>query len=165
MLTKKNLWFLTLFSIILVMAVYYISIPTNDEGLLVNADVSNKEDLSVSISESESITALRVERDESLEHEVAEIKEILMNEETSSDEKSSAYEALKKLNSNKGMEESLEALIKENFNYENFVKIDGNKVKVTVDTKEHSYDLANKIINTVQKELKTKSYVTITFAS
>lgn len=165
MLTKKNLWYLTLFSIILVMAVYYVSIPPIENDKLVSNEISNKEDLSVTLNESESITALRVERDEILEHEVEAIKKILTDEEKTSEDKSQAYETLKNLNNNKGKEENLEKIIKENFNYENFVKIDGNKIKVTVDTNNHSYDLANKIIKLVQSEMNTKCYVTVSFAA
>lgn len=165
MLTKKNLWFLTLFSIILVMAVYYISVPTGEITNLVNAETSNAEDLSVTVKESEAITALRVGRDEELEKEVNAIKEILTDSMRTSDEKNDAYEALKSLNTNKGKEESLEKVIKNNFNYENFVKVDGNNVKVVIDTSEHSYELANKIINAVQKEFDKKMYITVSFQS
>ena len=163
MLTKKNLWFLTLFSIILVMTIYYISIP-NNTPTLVNKEIDSKKDLTVSINESETITALKVERDEMLEHEVASIKEVL-NGNVSASEKSEAYEALKKLNTNKGKEEKLESLIKEKMNYISFVKIEGNKVKVTVDTNKHSYELANKIINLIQNEMESKTYVTVNFTS
>ena len=165
MLTKKNLWFLTLFSIILVMAVYYISVPTGEITNLVNAETSNAEDLSVTVKESEAITALRVGRDEELEKEVNAIKEILTDSMRTSDEKNDAYEALKSLNTNKGKEESLEKVIKNNFNYENFVNVDGNNVKVVIDTSEHSYELANKIINAVQKEFDKKMYITVSFQS
>lgn len=165
MLTKKNLWFLTLFSIILVMAVYYISVPTGEFTNLVNAETSNTEDLSITVKESEAITALRVSRDEELEKEVDAIKEILTDSKRTSAEKNDAYEALKSLNTNKGKEESLEKIIKTNFNYENFIKIDGNNVKVVIDTSEHSYELANKIINTVQNEFDKKMYITVNFQS
>jgi len=165
MLTKKNLWFLTLFSIILVMAVYYISVPTESNTALVNAEVSTNDDVSVTVKESETITALKVSRDEALEREVESIKEILMDDAKTSEEKSDAYEALKTINSNKGKEESLEKLIKTNYNYENFVNIDNSNVKVVIDTKDHSYELANKIINTVQQEFDNKVYVTVSFGS
>lgn len=165
MLTKKNLWFLTLFSIILVMAVYYISVPTGDSTNLVSAETSNAEDLSVIVLESEAITALRVSRDEELEKEVASIKEILIDETRTTEEKNDAYEALKSINNNKGKEEALEKLIKTNYNYENFVKIDGTNVKVVIDSSEHSYELANKIINTVQGEFEKKMYITVSFQS
>lgn len=164
MLSKKNLWFLTLFSIILVMAIYYISTP-NENSTLVSKEIPNDSKTSVEIVESDSIRALRVNRDESLENEVAHIKEILTDVSKSTEEKSDAYEALKELNVNKGREETIEALVKKNFNYENFVRIDGDNVKIVVDTKNHSYELANKIMTTVQKEFEEKVYITVNFES
>lgn len=162
MLTKKNLWFLTLFSIILIMAVYYISVPTPD-ATTVNKEMSRPTDVSIEVDESNAINALRVSRDETLENEVSQIKEILMDASKSTEEKSDAYEALKELNVTKGKEETLEQMIKKNFNYENFVKIDGSNIKVVIDTKNHSYDLANKIMTSVQKEFDKNVYITVSF--
>lgn len=164
MLSKRNLWFMTLFSIILVMAVYYISTPLPDD-MLVSKEVNSGQSNEIEVDSSNVIDSLRVNRDESLENEVNGIKEILMDVSATSEEKSDAYEALKELNSNKGKEEALEALIKKNFNYENFVQIDGTNVKVVVDTKEHSYDLANKIMNSVQAEFDKKVYITVNFGT
>lgn len=163
MLSKKNLWFLTLFSIILVMSIYYISIPTVDSGL-VSKEVDNP-GTNVQVSESSSISGLKVSRDETLASEVNQIKEILMDESKTTEERSDAYEALKELNTNKGREEALETTIKKNFNFDSFVKIDGSNVKVVIDNKEHSYELANKLINTVQKEFDKNVYVTVSFGS
>ncbi len=162
LLTKKNLWFLTLFSIILIMAIYYISVPAPDSAL-VNKEVNKSNGTSIEVDESNSINALRVNRDETLENEVSQIKEILMDASKSTEEKSDAYEALKELNVTKGKEEMIEQMIKKNFNYENFVKIDGSNVKVVIDTKNHSYDLANKIMNSVQKEFDKNVYITVSF--
>jgi len=162
MLSKKNLWFITLFSIILVMAVYYVSIPV-DDAILVNKEVENVQDISLDIEESSAISALKVSRDETLENEVAAIKEILTNEQTTTEEKSDAYEALKNLNINKGKEETIEKLIKKDFNYDTFVRIDGTNIKVVVDSDTHSYELANGIIKTVQNEFDQKVYVTVSF--
>lgn len=164
MFSKKNLWFITLFSIILVMAVYYVSTPVLDDALVskeVNAGNAN----SMEVESSSTINSLRVSRDESLENEVAGIKAILTDVSKTSEEKSDAYEALKELNSNKGKEEALEALIKKNFNYENFVKIDGTNVKVVLDTTNHSYELANKVMNAVQGEFDKKVYITVNFGA
>ena len=88
-----------------------------------------------------------------------------MDESKTTEEKSDAYEALKELNSTKGKEDALETLIKKNFNYENFVKIDGSNVKIVIDTDNHSYELANKIMNTVQKEFDKSVYVTVSFGT
>lgn len=165
MISKKNLWFMTLFSIILVMAIYYISVPENSDSTLVNANINNETALDVSIGESEAITALKVERDDELEHELNAIREVLMGEKFTTDEKNDAYESLKSLNTNKGKEENLEKLIKKNFNYNNFVKIDSSNVKIVMDTSEHSYELANQVINLVNNEFPNKVYVTVSFSA
>ena len=165
MLSKKNLWFLTLFSIILVMAVYYVSIPSDGITSLVSADTGTKEDVSITVKESSTITALKVSRDESLEKEVDAIKEILTSDTKTTEEKNEAYETLKFLNTNKGKEENIEKIIKEKYNYDNFVSIDGTNVKVVIDASEHSYDLANKIMSSVQAEFDKKVYITVSFGS
>ena len=136
MFSKKNLWFMTLFSIILVMAVYYISTPMNDDSL-VSKEVNAGDASAVEVEPSSAINSMRVNRDESL----------------------------KELNSNKGKEEALEAIIKKDFNYENFVKIDGSNVKIVVDTESHSYDLANKIMKSVQSQFDKKVYITVSFGT
>ena len=162
MLNKKNMWYLTLFSIILVMSIYYIVEPKTNEAY-VSKNIDSKEALSINTKESDAITAMRIDRDATLEKEVLAIKEILTDEKKTTEEKSDAYEALKSLNTNKGKEESLEKLIKETYNYENFIKIDGTNVKVVIDTNDHSYDLASNIMNTIENEFKNKIYVSVTF--
>ena len=63
MINKQSIWFLTLFSLILVLSVYYITMP--NELLITNnskqTDENNTEKASVTVEESEIITALRVE--------------------------------------------------------------------------------------------------------
>ena len=163
MLNKKNMWFLTLFSIIVVMTIYYIADPKIEDTSYVNKEVLTEEALSVDANSSEVISAMKIDRDASLEKEVNEIKEILTDEEKTTEEKSDAYEALKSLNTNKGKEEKIEKILKDTYNYENFVKIDGIKIKAVIDTNEHSYDLATSIINTIEKEFDDKVYVSVTF--
>ena len=163
MLNKKNMWFLTLFAIIIVMTIYYVVDPKIDQNAFVSKEVSTPQELSITANESDAITAMKIDRDSTLEKEVNAIKEILTDELKTTEEKSDAYEALKSLNLNKGKEEKLEKLIKETYNYDNFIKIDGIKVKAVIDTKNHSYDLATNIINTIENEFTDKVYVSVTF--
>lgn len=163
MLNKKNMWFLTLFAIIVVMTIYYVVDPKIDQNAFVSKEVSTPQELSITTNESDAITAMKIDRDSTLEKEVNAIKEILTDELKTTEEKSDAYEALKSLNLNKGKEEKLEKLIKETYNYDNFIKIDGIKVKAVIDTKDHSYDLATNIINTIENEFTDKVYVSVTF--
>ena len=57
MIKKQNLWFLTLFSLILVLSVYYITMPSS----LFSTNNGNNKDNQVVVEESEILTALRVE--------------------------------------------------------------------------------------------------------
>lgn len=160
MISKKNIWYLTLFSIILVFAVYYVSF-SESKTIKVSKGMNNETKLTV--KENENLTALRVSRDEETEKEMKEVKEILNSDKANTEEKNDAYEALKKLTTNKGKATSLENMVKETFQLEAFVNIDNNKVKVVVSSKKHSYELANQIINKIQKEFDNKMYITVTF--
>ena len=95
-MSKQNLWFLTLFSLILVLSVYYITMP-ND--LL----ISNKKDEKVvstknektKIEETSSLVAMRVSLEEERQNEMDVLQELLTNEASSAEEKNNAYEKLK----------------------------------------------------------------------
>ncbi len=166
MINKKNLWFLTLFSLILVLSVYYITMPT--ELLLTsngNYVDTNKEQTepTVAIEESELITALRVSSDEELMHELDALKEVLTNTESSVDEKNTAFEKMKILNINKGEETKLEKKLLDEMQLKTFVKIDGDQIKVVVDSKEHDTTVANNIMRSVQSNFDKKMYITVQF--
>ena len=78
MINKKNLWFLTLFSLILVLSVYYITMPSElllnngyiSETLVSNTKEDKEDEITVSIEESEILVALRVEADEQMLNEI-----------------------------------------------------------------------------------------------
>ena len=166
MINKKNLWFLTLFSLILVLSVYYITMPS--ELLLTsnsNYIDTNKEEAepTIVIEESELITALRVSADEELMQELDALKEVLTNTESSVDEKNTAFEKMKILNINKGEETKLEKKLLDEMQLKTFVKIDGDQIKVVVDSKEHDTTVANNIMRSVQSNFDSKMYITVQF--
>lgn len=144
------------------MSIYYISSPTTISP--VNKEINTSKEV-FDIIESSAIDNLKINRDATLASEVEAIREILTDEARTTEERSDAYQALKELNSTKSKEDALEATLKENFNYDAFVKIDASNVKVVLDTKDHSYELANKIIKTVQAEFKDNVYITVNFGS
>lgn len=167
MINKQSLWFLTLFSLILVLSVYYITMP--NELLLTNNSnytekVNIEEDSStVTISESETLVSMRVNLEEEREETMADLKGTLTSEEATTEEKNNAYEQIKYINEIKAKEEALEEKIKQNFSLDSFVKIDNNEVKVVAIKKEHDSALANSIMKTVQEDFTDKVYVTVKF--
>ena len=100
MINKKNLWFLTLFSLVLVLSVYYITMPSelliSNNGLI--EEVNKDDDGSTLVLESDILTSLRVESDNQLKQEMDVLKQILTNKDVSVEEKNSAFEELKILN-------------------------------------------------------------------
>ncbi len=163
-INKQNLWFLTLFSLILVLSVYYITMPS--ELLLTNNSSYNTDDENtnvVEIEESDILTAMRISLDEERLELQNTLQETLTSNASSSEDKNKAYEELKHLDEVKGKEEALENKIKTTFQLENFVKIDGNEIQVVAVTQEHNNELANNIMRAVQEEFKEKVYVTVKF--
>jgi len=167
MINKRGMWFLTLFSLILVLSVYYITMPSE---LLMTANNSKTEttetkQVSATTEESESaeLVALRVESEEQLLDEINELKAVLTNAKSTSEEKNQAFEKMQKLNQTRGTEETLEKKIKSEHKLKAFVKINGSDISVVVDSNKHDKSLANKIMRTVQEEFDEHVGVSVKF--
>ena len=168
MIDKKNLWFLTLFSLVLVLSIYYVTMPnellvTNNGNVDTTSNNNEEENISVSITESDVISALKVEDENDTLEEINTLKETLTNTEESVDKKNEAYDKIKELNETSGKEENLENMLKEKYKYDVFVKIDGDQVRVVIGTKDHSTELANEIMRLVQEQFDNKMYISVQF--
>lgn len=168
MINKKNLWFLTLFSLILVLSVYYVTMPselllTNSSNYLNTELNTTLTEPTVNTEESGILTAMRVEADEELLAELDTLRLILTGKESTVDEKNEAFNKMKKLNINKAEEKELEKKIKDTYNLDTFIKIDGNQIKVVVDSDTHDNKLANNIMRTIQESYENKVYITVQF--
>lgn len=160
MINKQNLWFVTLFSLILVLGIYYVSM--GDETLSVlagNNDVSEV----LEVKESDVIVALQVEDDENILKQMSEYQNILLDDAATIEEKNDAYNALQALNDSQSECEKIEKLITKQFKYDNFVKIEGDTISIIIANKEHNTELANKIIRAVQELYDTQKYITVKF--
>lgn len=169
MINKKNLWFLTLFSMVLVLSVYYVTMPNellitnNGDNNVTTTKVENTEEKSVNIEESSVISALKVEDDNQVLEEINNLKKTLTDINIDIEEKNKAFEELKSINQNNSLEEKIENKLKEKYNKECFVKIDKDQVRVVIDSSEHSTTLANEIMRLVQEEFDTKMYISVQF--
>lgn len=169
MINKKSIWFLTLFSLILVLSVYYITMPS--ELLLnTNGNYTKEKDNTETTSgkepevvESTVLVALRVEAEEELKKEMQQLQTILTNTSSSTDQKNEAYNKMKDLNVKRGEEDKLESKIKEVYNLEAFVKVKDDNIEVVVKSKDHSKELANKIMRTLQENFEKEMYISVKF--
>ena len=92
-----------------------------------------------------------------------ELKEILTNSESTTEEKNQAFEKMKNLNVTRGEEETLEKNIKSEFNLEAFVKIDGDQIRVVVVADKLDNKQANNIMRSIQKNYDTKKYISVKY--
>ena len=160
MINKQNLWFVTLFSLILVLGIYYVTMGDEALNTLVGENNISKE---VSSSESDIIVALQVEKDEAVLKEMNEYQSILLDDTATIEEKNDAYNALQALSNSKSECEKIKKLITEKFNFDNFVKIEGNTISITIAEKNHSKEVANNIIREVQSLYDKQKYITVKF--
>lgn len=162
MINKQGLWFVTLFSLILVLSIYYVTVKDDDLlALKANASTNTKE--VVETNESSILVSLRVQDEEEMMQEMESLQTILLDDTASLQEKNDAYNSLQILNANKGKEEKLENKIKETYKLDSFVKIKNDQINVTIASKEHNSTLANNIIRTIQEEYEQKIYITVKF--
>lgn len=161
MINKQKLWFLTLFSLILVLSVYYITMPSD---LLNTAiETSNEDSIVVNVSEEDSLSVLRTMSDEERFKEMEDLRLVLTNVDSTIEEKNNAYEKLQLINQTKSKEKSLEDKIKNQYKLDSFIEINNNQIKVVIKSNEHNYELANNIIRSIQEEYEEKMYISVKF--
>ena len=128
MINKQNLWFLTLFSIILVLSVYYVALPGENLSSLIDNKHSESDKVNTNISENDILATLRVENDETILSEMEDLQSTLLDAKASAEDKNNAYEKLLNINLNKGKESTLESLIHKTYNLKSFIKIKDDKI-------------------------------------
>lgn len=163
MINKQNLWFVTLFSLILILGIYYVSIDDEVIKSMQTTGIESNTSEVVNIEKSEELVSLEVENDEEKEALMEEYKKVLLDVNKSSEEINKAYENIKELNNIISMEDKLKKKIKDNFKLNSFVKIKDQFVSVTVSSKEHTKKSANDIIRSIQEEFESDMYITIKY--
>ncbi len=166
MINKEHLWFLTLFSLILVLSVYYITMPNDlllSNEVFNNSEGENDNKVNLEIEESDVLVSLRLDLEEQRQNEMKNLQKILTDSFSSVDEKNDAYEKISYINSVYGVEEKLEKKVKECCGVDSFIEVDNNEINVVGLSNNHSVNLANKIMRAIQEEYKEKVYVTVNF--
>lgn len=163
MINKKNLWFLTLFSLILVLSVYYITMPS--ELLLTNnsENINSENTIETNIEEATIVETLKTEDNTNTLEEINKLKETIASSESSTEDKNEAFDSIRLLNQISSKEELLEEKVKTTYDLDSFIKIDGDQIRVVIDSDEHSNTLANNIMKTIQNNFDTKQYISIQF--
>ena len=168
LINKQNMLFLALSSLVLVLSVYYVTMPnellltTNNSNYSSVSSIVEKEKEEIVVSDSSVVSAMKnLTRDERLK-EVEDLNNKLIDKTLSTEEKNNVYEEIKTINKLTSMEEELEKKIKEEFKFENFVKIKDDVIEVTINSSKHDKNLAVKIMSLVEKDYPNY-YISVSF--
>ena len=162
MINKQSMWFLTLLSLVLILGVYYVTMPSDLLKTKITSD-DIVEDVSITVSEADSLVAMKASRDEKTSLEIEKLESVLTDETSTAEEKNEAFEDLKVLNLNISKEDELEEKIESSFGIKSYIEINKDNIRVVIKSKEHDSALANKIMRCVQEEYKEKMYIVVEF--
>ena len=171
MINKQGLCFLTLTSLILVLSVYYITMPnellitTNGYQETTNKGSDSPDDSSVSVSikESNVIETMKTLLSEERQVKTNKLNETITNDKLSKEERDNAISELKYIAKIENRELKLTKKIKDEFKLNSFIKIEDDVVEVVINSSKHDASLVVKIMNAVQKEFDDTMYISVSF--
>lgn len=132
-MNKKLLAFISLFSLTLVLGVYYVIAPFS-----ITPDTSNGLEVSVNVEEGENayFVSLELEKESEYELYVAEQEDIVFSSEETNEAKVNALNNISALNKIKDLEKELKSTI-ENLGYKTaFVQVKNNTIRAIVSKKD-----------------------------
>ncbi|MCQ6273744.1 SpoIIIAH-like family protein [Bacillus sp. V3B] len=173
LLKKQTVWLLTMLSLVVVLSVYYLTSPEQQQNELAGVEekeeteqmeentvedlVSNGADEDAQIitnaAGDEAFETLRMQLEDERSQKKEDLTKTIGSTELPVEERSEAKEQMDELNEIAQKEALLETLIKA-MNYEDvLVRADGEQVNITVKAEKQSTAEANKIIQTVRSEV------------
>lgn len=161
MINKQSIWFTFLFSIILVLSIFYVTM--NDSDLSEFIDISSNDETQLVINENSELVNLRVQNEEKVLESINKLQDILLDANTDITSKNDAYDGLLNIKSNINDEKKIVDIIKKEFGLESFVKINSENITIVAEADKYDATLANQIINRVNKEFSENKYITIKF--
>ncbi|MEK9198641.1 SpoIIIAH-like family protein [Ureibacillus sp. 179-F W5.1 NHS] len=172
---RRTVWLLTLLSLAAVISVYYVFEPNRDvdlatifsddalqETTLTGVD---EEEMTTTTSESYLFEEMRMEKSNERDQLREQLTQKIASDEYSAEEKNEAFNQMNALIEQESSESMLEMLI-ESLGYSDaLVRVEDEKVAVTVLSDEISKQQANEIIFTVRSELEDVSDVQVNVES
>ena len=169
MINKQGLIFLTLTSLILVLSVYYVTMPnellltTNSSYIKEeNSNLEKVDNNKVIVENSSTLEAMKsIHSDERIK-EIKELNNKLINKDLSTEEKNNIYEEIKVINKLETMEEDIMNIIKKEFNLDSFVKVKDDVIEITINSNKHDTNLVAKIMTSIENKYNNM-YISVSF--
>lgn len=161
MINKQSIWFTFLFSVILVLSIFYVTM--NDSDLSEFIDISDTDETKLVVNENSELVNLRVQNEEKVLESINKLQDILLDANTDINSKNDAYDGLLTIKNNINEEKKIVDIIKKEFNLDSFVKINNENITIVAEVDKYDATLANKIITRINKEYNENKYITIKF--
>ncbi|HIU14282.1 MAG TPA: SpoIIIAH-like family protein [Candidatus Fimiplasma intestinipullorum] len=157
-MNKQAITFLSLFSLILVLSVYYIMLPPAS---------SLDQDITVSEKESETydVAKMQEELDAKREEEVADSNAIISSASSTQSEVTEALEEIEQTKEARDLENQITTMLKDEGYANCFVELSQESVKITIHQAEGSSEDAAKIISLVMEKTDGKYVPEVKFVS
>lgn len=171
---KKTVWLLTLFSLVAVISVFYVfEKPENSNILTIFTDKTLDETELAVVggqtttvnSESDLFQEMRLEMSNERSQLRTQLTEKIASEQYTAEEKNEAFNEMNALIERESSEAMLEMLIKSIGYGDALVRIEDQRVAVTVMSDELSKEQANEIVYMVRSEFEDAVKVTVNFQS
>ena len=168
MINKQGLIFLTLTSLILVLSVYYVTMPNElllTTNSLYSMDEVEEEKVSnsnISVENTSVISAMKSILNNERKDKIKELNNQLTNKDLTFTEKNNIYEEIKVINELETMEEKIEGIIQDEYKLDSFVKIKDDIIEVTINSNKHDTLLAAKIMSSIEKKYNNM-YISVSF--
>lgn len=166
-MNKQALAFLTLFSLILMLSVYYVTLPS-DTTTVMNEEIQPQQEESeepTQESEKENKaehTSLQEEADKNKDDEINKASSIVSSADSSESQKQEALETIEDLKSAKAMQTEVATALSDE-GYMAAVEIKDNTCNITIFEQEESKDTAKKIMKTVNAKIKNQYLIEVAF--
>lgn len=146
---KQAIAFFTMFSLILMLSIYYITLPKDTAK-------TSKTDVSV-------ISSLDEEKESNTQEEKEKNDDVISDPDTDEDSKNEAILKNETLKENEELQKSYSKMISD-MGYENSVEIKEKTVYITV-SGEQDDSVASTIMKTLYKEIGNKYFIEVSFNS
>lgn len=154
-MNRQAITFLTLFSLILVLSIYYVLLPPETET----------NEVAVNSNELSQIEILQEELDQKRADLISENNAIIASSESSSDEIASALASISEAKETAALEKEITKIINDAGFKSAFVEVENKTIKVVVDKKEANSSDANSIIKTIMEKTNNEYQVEVKFIS
>ena len=154
-MNRQAITFLTLFSLILVLSIYYVLLPPETET----------NEVPVNSGELSQIEILQEELDQKRADLISENNAIIASSESSSDEIASALASISEAKETAALEKEITKIINDAGFKSAFVEVENKTIKVVVDKKEANSSDANSIIKTIMEKTNNEYQVEVKFIS